>query len=133
MIERLESSLSTFKALTFRPGFNIVLAEKSAGATDRQTRNGAGKSSLVELVHFLLGGRYPSDHFLRVPELANDWYGMRFDLAGQKVEVRRTPAHAKDIDVIHAETSAWPRALNRSRKRTSPSSRTRTGAWCSGT
>jgi uncharacterized protein YydD (DUF2326 family) len=110
MIERLESSLGTFKALAFKPGFNVVLAEKSAGATDRQTRNGAGKSSLVELVHFLLGGSYPTDHFLRAPELVNGWYGMRFGLAGKPVEVRRTPAHAKDVEVLSADASAWPRA-----------------------
>ncbi len=110
MIERLDSSLGTFKALELKPGLNIVLAEKSAGATDRQTRNGAGKTSLVELVHFLLGGSYPTDHFLRAPALADSWYGIRFDLAGTPVEVRRTPATAKDVVVVEAEIAGWPRS-----------------------
>ena len=42
MIERIESSLTTFKRLGFKPGLNVLLARKSPGATDRQTRNGAG-------------------------------------------------------------------------------------------
>ncbi|MBA3406019.1 MAG: DUF2326 domain-containing protein, partial [Gemmatimonadaceae bacterium] len=109
MIERLESNLGSFKSLVFSKGLNVVLAQKSVGATDRQTRNGAGKSSLVELVHFLLGGSYGTDHFLRAPALADSWYGMRFDLAGQRVEVQRTPAMAKEIVIAHADVTSWPR------------------------
>jgi uncharacterized protein YydD (DUF2326 family) len=115
MIERLDSSLGTFKALTFKPGLNVVLAEKSAGATDRQTRNGAGKTSLVELVHFLLGGSYPTDHLLRAPALADAWYGLRFDLAGSRVEVRRTPAAASEV-AVHGDTATWPRSPRLSKR-----------------
>ena len=61
MIRFLGSDLASFKALTFRAGLNIVLADKSEGATDRQSRNGAGKSSLIELVHFLLGAEVRPD------------------------------------------------------------------------
>ena len=43
MIRRTFSSLASFKAMTFKPGFNIVLADKGAESTDLQTRNGAGK------------------------------------------------------------------------------------------
>jgi hypothetical protein len=44
MILKIFSELETFKTLTFHAGLNILLAEKSPGATDRQSRNGAGKS-----------------------------------------------------------------------------------------
>ena len=47
MIHGFSSDLPTFKSLTFRPGLNILLADKSAGATDRQSRNGAGPSFWV--------------------------------------------------------------------------------------
>ena len=56
MIHTITSDLDGFKALTFAPGLNILLAEKSADATDRQSRNGAGKTSFVELIHFMFGG-----------------------------------------------------------------------------
>ena len=80
------------------------------GATDRQTRNGAGKTSLVELVHFLLGGSYPTDHFLRASALVDSWYGLRLDLAGNRVEIRRTPSTAKEVVVVDGDVATWPRA-----------------------
>lgn len=55
MILSLFSDLPSFKELSFNPGLNIILSDKSEGATDRQSRNGAGKTSFVELVHFLFG------------------------------------------------------------------------------
>ena len=57
MIHRIPSSLPTFKTLEFRPGLTLLLADKSPGATDRQTRNSAGKSSVIEIIHFVLGAR----------------------------------------------------------------------------
>lgn len=50
MIHSLSSDLPSFKRLTLSPGLNILLAEKSAGATDRQTRNGAGKTDRKSVV-----------------------------------------------------------------------------------
>ena len=37
MIRRLYSSLSSFKDLSFEPGLNILLAEKSVGASEKHT------------------------------------------------------------------------------------------------
>ena len=51
----MSSDRESFKTLTFGPGLNVILADKSRGASDRQSRNGAGKSSFVELIHFLCG------------------------------------------------------------------------------
>lgn len=55
MILAIESTLATFKPLTFHQGLNILLSDKSAVSTDKQTRNSAGKTSFIEIVHFLLG------------------------------------------------------------------------------
>ena len=37
MIHRIFSSLPTFKALEFKPGLNVLIAQKEAGASDKQT------------------------------------------------------------------------------------------------
>lgn len=112
MIERVESTLPTFKALRFKPGLNVLLARKSAGATDRQTRNGAGKTSFVELVHFLLAGSVPKDHFLHSEKLAKATFSMAFDLAGRRVEVERCPTREKETIVRGGDVSSWPCAPN---------------------
>ncbi|EYF04275.1 Hypothetical protein CAP_4752 [Chondromyces apiculatus DSM 436] len=109
MIERIESSLPTFKRLGFRPGLKVLLVRKSAGATDRHTRNGAGKTSFVDLVHFFLGGNVDPKHFLRAEErLATATFSMSFDLAGARVEVARSPARPSEIVIAQGDTSRWP-------------------------
>ncbi|WP_247743857.1 hypothetical protein [Shimia sp. R9_3] len=72
MITRLSSSLNSFKSLEFSSGLNVLLADKSEGATDLQTRNGAGKSSFVETVHFLTGGNAKTDSIFRSNALLNE-------------------------------------------------------------
>ncbi|MGJ0395384.1 MAG: DUF2326 domain-containing protein [Methylocystis sp.] len=61
MLRSLTSDKESFKDFTFREGLNIVLADRvfvpdGEASPERRTRNGAGKSSLIDLVHFLLAG-----------------------------------------------------------------------------
>jgi len=56
MIRTVSSSLASFKPITFGSGLNIVLADVAETSTDRHTRNSAGKTSLVEIINFVLGG-----------------------------------------------------------------------------
>ena len=108
MIRRLSSSIKSFKTLEFNAGMNVVLAQKSAGATERQSRNGSGKSSFVEIVHFLLGGSADTKHFLRAEPFDDESFAMLFDLAGSPVEVERHPKRANDVIVLSDDTEAWP-------------------------
>ncbi|EGR2756352.1 DUF2326 domain-containing protein [Vibrio parahaemolyticus] len=64
---KLYSSNPNFKTITFNPGVNIVAGLQSSSlSTD--TYNGIGKSSSLQLVHLMLGGKldskYPSDRML---------------------------------------------------------------------
>lgn len=90
MMRRISSDLASFKAITFRPGLNILLAEKSEGATDRQSRNGAGKSSFVELVHFLCGSNAPADSIFRAPALIDSTFEMITDVSGNEYSIARS-------------------------------------------
>lgn len=105
MIRRIYADLASFKNLEFRDGLNVLLADKSPGATDKQTRNGAGKSSLLDLIHFLLGSNLPP--LLRNEVLFETRFGMEFDLAGQFTRVERTPKKASPL-LVASDFSRWP-------------------------
>ena len=103
MIHRIYSTLPTFKDLDFNPGLNLLLAQKSDGATSRQTRNRAGKTSLIELVHFLTGADAGPGSLLRTKALAESTFGMTFDLSGSETTVERSGAKKSKIQVAGAE------------------------------
>ncbi|AGH51415.1 hypothetical protein G432_18485 [Sphingomonas sp. MM-1] len=107
MIHGLSSDLPTFKSLTFRPGLNILLADKSAGATDRQSRNGAGKTSLVELIHFLFGANAGKDSIFRSSALVGHTFEARVDVGTTLVDVARSGAKPSRV-VIQGDAASWP-------------------------
>jgi uncharacterized protein YydD (DUF2326 family) len=100
MIKSIFSSLASFKQLEFKPGLNVLVAQKEDGATDKQTRNRAGKTSLIETIHFLTGSNAEKGSLFRSDALANESFGMIFDLGGDTVVVERSGHHKAKI---HAE------------------------------
>ena len=103
MIHRIHSDLDSFRELQFRPGLNVLLADKNEEATDKQTRNGAGKTSLIELIHFALGGMADKDSIFRSQVLAPRRFAVDLDIAGQRVSVERSGAAHLSVDVVADE------------------------------
>lgn len=99
MIHRIFSSLPTFKNLEFHSGLNILLAQKEAGATEKQTRNRAGKTSLIEIIHFLAGANVEKDSIFRSETLKNELFSITFDLGGELVTARRSGKEAAKLHV----------------------------------
>lgn len=69
-INRVYSNKKTFKKVIFDAPFNAVVAEASAESTDKDSRNGLGKTLLVKIINFCLGSNTPDD--LKADEL-KDW------------------------------------------------------------
>ena len=107
MIHTITSDLPSFKPLTFKPGLNILLADKSEGATDRQSRNGAGKTSLVELIHFLMGGSADKDSIFRSAALAPWTFEMCADIGNAAVNIGRTGSKPSRIR-LDRSVANWP-------------------------
>ncbi|WP_326589264.1 hypothetical protein [Streptomyces brevispora] len=57
MLRRLSADDERFKEVSFVEGLNLIVASTTASSADTDSRNSAGKSSLIELIHFLLGAR----------------------------------------------------------------------------
>jgi uncharacterized protein YydD (DUF2326 family) len=107
LIRHVFSTLPTFKNLgDLKPGLNVILAQKSEGASTKQTRNRAGKSSFVELIHFLTGSEAGPESIFRVPELAEFSFGMNFDLKDEGTGVERSGSSKAKIFVTTASAKA---------------------------
>ncbi len=100
------SSDARFKALTFHDGMNIVLAEKTADSDERNSRNGAGKSSLVLIMRYLLGGVRLDKKLSRVRELKDVSFhaDVQLDHDGLTERISRSPNG--DIELGPAGDSA---------------------------
>jgi uncharacterized protein YydD (DUF2326 family) len=106
MLYSLTSDRETFKTLEFRGGLNIILADRMAEdkerpAAERRTRNGAGKSSVLDLVHFLLAGK--PDGALKSQALSDWVFELALQVGDNCVEVRRSP---KDLKVVGIRETA---------------------------
>lgn len=107
MIHRIYSDLKSFKEVHFQSGLNVMLADKTPEATDRHTRNGSGKSSLVQLIHFLMGANCDKDSLFKTDALRHSVFGMEVDLANALVEIQRSGQKASKVKII-GETEKWP-------------------------
>ncbi len=102
MLHRLAADRASFRTLEFRPGLNILLATRNDGgeqdssrASERRSRNGAGKSSTIDLIHFLLGGK--PQGALTAPALAEWNFTLDLDLGTERIEVTRSVANARQV------------------------------------
>ena len=120
MIKSIFSGLTSFKELAFKPGLNVLVAQKESGATDKQTRNRAGKTSLIETIHFLTGSNAEIGSLFRSPALEREYFGMSFDLGGEAVVVERSghqkaKIHVEGADFLNGKTqisnSEWVELL----------------------
>lgn len=90
MILSIESSLPTFKPVKFQEGLNVLLSDTVPEATEGQTRNSAGKTSLIEVIHFLLGSKCDKTSLFRSPALFEHMFFGEFQFANVKFRVGRT-------------------------------------------
>jgi uncharacterized protein YydD (DUF2326 family) len=93
MLRQLSASDSRFKTIDFRPGLNLLIADTTVTSRDTDSRNGAGKSSMIELLHFLLGGSgdtLPSDPAVRDTtfRLKLDWPSVDDGVTVERVAAR---------------------------------------------
>ena len=56
LLNRLWANDDQFKTLTFRPGLNLIVAERTSSSNIGDSRNGTGKSSFIRILRYLFGG-----------------------------------------------------------------------------
>ena len=87
-LKNIRSNKESFRPVSFERGFNVVIAERAEGSTERDSRNGLGKSTLIEIIHFCLGAD-SAKSLLNVPELSDWMFTLDFELDGRDFTVSR--------------------------------------------
>lgn len=107
MIRKLRASKHGFHQAEFTLGLNLVLADRSKSAGDKDTTNALGKSTLIEIVDFCLGSNTAPNKGLRVPALQGWAFTLELSLGGHDVAVTRSVDKPSDV-AIEGPTSGWP-------------------------
>lgn len=75
----LRSNHASFRTVTFHDGLNVVLAERTQASAETDSRNGVGKTTLLQAIDFCLGGSTrPGDSLSKLVD--QDW-AFTLDLA----------------------------------------------------
>lgn len=90
MIYSVSSDLPSFKDIDFRSGLNILVSNKHAQSSHTDSRNGSGKSSLLEIIHFLAGGVCDKKSIFKYEQFIEHQFEIVFDVAGEIIVIRRS-------------------------------------------
>ena len=107
MIRAIRCNHTSFKTVEFRPGFNVVLADRTEESGSKDSRNGLGKSTLIEIIHFCLGSTLQKAKGLDSRNLRGWAFSLELTLSNQVITVTRNTADKSKV-VIQGDTTSWP-------------------------
>jgi len=115
MILRVLANQPTFKTVEFSEGFNVVWADRTRESTKKDSRNGLGKTTLIEIIHFCLGTTAHKGKGLTIEPLLGWEFSLDLRINEQVVRVSRSTDNPR---VVHIEgnTEGWPISLKIDRK-----------------
>ena len=109
MIHSVTANKTSFKSVRFEKGLNLIVAIRTKGETDKNTRNGVGKSTLFRIIDFCLGSDVNKPGTLMAKYLeGQDWeFSVELDIRGRRVKVTRAVDNNKFVQVV-GDISGWP-------------------------
>lgn len=91
MIISIDSSIPTFKKVKFKKkGLSVLVSDRRPNSDDGETRNSAGKTSLIEIIHFLHGAKCDKTCLFRSSALIDHTFFGKFEIKGVKFRVERS-------------------------------------------
>ncbi len=97
MILGVRANRKEFNGVSFSEGFNAVVADITKRSTQKDSRNGLGKTTLLNIMHFCLGGREQPNKGLRLPDLKGWEFSVDLLVRGEKVTVSRSGDMTGDV------------------------------------
>ena len=105
MIHSISADTPSFKTVTFKAGLNVVLATRTKKSDKKDSANGLGKSTLINILHFCLGGDAVG---ALTHKTLDGWkFTIKIDVDGRTYSVSRTVAKRAKI-FIDGDCSDWP-------------------------
>jgi len=106
-LKSLGSDDPRFKNLTFHKGMNLVLAEKTHHSSDTDSRNGAGKTSVVRLLRYLLGGNR-NNWIKSLAKYTDDSFWTNIQGVGGDIHIRRKAnSTSVSVDTSTYSSKEW--------------------------
>lgn len=113
-LHELASSDVRFKRLRFHDGMNILLADKTTESTSGDSRNGAGKTSFVRIMRYILGGGIAES--FKTEALSGHSFLAVLDFGGtaglRRVERLVSPRTKVYVDGVEASVDDWKYELS---------------------
>ncbi len=97
MILRVRANREEFNQVSFSEGFNVVVADITKQSTEKDSRNGLGKTTLLNIIHFCLGGREKLNHGLRTSILKEWRFTVDLLIRGEQITVTRSGDMAGEV------------------------------------
>ncbi|MBP2036247.1 DUF2326 domain-containing protein [Streptomyces avidinii] len=93
----MSANKESFREVEFTDGLNLIIAERSEASTDRDSRNGVGKSTLVEIIHFCLGSSVTQKNIIHQLR-DDDWeFSLGLEYGDSIFTVRRSLSKATAV------------------------------------
>lgn len=107
MIKKLSANNPSFKTVEFSAGFNVIWADRTQDSTKRDSRNGLGKSTLIEIIHFCLGAKSSKGKGLLVEALRGWEFTLDMEIEGKDFSVTRCVDDPNSF-FVEGDTANWP-------------------------
>jgi uncharacterized protein YydD (DUF2326 family) len=105
MLIRLEANRPEFKPINFKPGFNAIVADRDPAATDQDSRNARGKSTILKFINWVLAGSRPAS---LVPLADDGWsISLTLEIFGGRVKATRDLSGGSRLQ-IEADEASFP-------------------------
>ena len=85
MIRAVRANQKGFHTAFLQPGVNLILADRSTSAGDKDTTNALGKSTLIEIIDFCLASNTSPGKGLRIEALQGWAFTLELSLSGRDV------------------------------------------------
>jgi len=99
MIERIWSSMPTFRTVYLKPGANVIMASRAADSEETDSTNGLGKTTLLRIINFCFGSDLTKDKVLSHPDLSGVTFGLDWIIGGKSVTIQRNTANPEVVVV----------------------------------